>query len=260
MLITLTHIDTACVLLDINGYRIMVDPTLDRAGHLYYHGFGAVSRKTGNPAIKRSQLPPVDMVLLTHHQHKDNFDHEGRRYTSQIPLVFSTRAAAKAIPGIIGLSDWESREVATTLVPGLKITATPAQHHPWWIPGFVSGSVIGFIVETSIASNVIYITGDTVFFRGIVDVAKRFRVSTAIIHAGSVQFRYLTGFGKYTMGGRDLLRTARCLQPQRIIPVHFDGWTHFKEKKAVLRRVIESDEQICKKTIFPEAGIPMVIS
>jgi len=51
MKISITHIDTACILLDINGYKILTDPTLDNAGKLYYHGSGTFSRKTENPAI-----------------------------------------------------------------------------------------------------------------------------------------------------------------------------------------------------------------
>ncbi|WP_169749158.1 hypothetical protein [Flavihumibacter petaseus] len=45
-MITFTHIDTACVLLTIDGFTILTDPTLDAAGHWYHHGIGAFSRKT----------------------------------------------------------------------------------------------------------------------------------------------------------------------------------------------------------------------
>jgi L-ascorbate metabolism protein UlaG (beta-lactamase superfamily) len=80
MTINITHIDTACVLLEINGYKILTDPTLDKAGKLYYHGSGTFSRKTGDPAITIDQLHNVDLVLLSHHQHKDNFDNNGKKF------------------------------------------------------------------------------------------------------------------------------------------------------------------------------------
>lgn len=32
MNISVTHIDTACILLEIGGYRIVTDPTLDNRG------------------------------------------------------------------------------------------------------------------------------------------------------------------------------------------------------------------------------------
>lgn len=49
MNITLTHIDTACILLEINGYRILTDPTLDNAGKLYYHGSGGLAGRQETP-------------------------------------------------------------------------------------------------------------------------------------------------------------------------------------------------------------------
>jgi L-ascorbate metabolism protein UlaG (beta-lactamase superfamily) len=261
MNISITHIDTACILLDINGFKILTDPTLDRAGKLYYHGSGAFSRKTNNPAIDHTTLNNIDLVLLSHHQHKDNFDIKGKEFALTVPLILSTKPASKAIPRIIGLDDWESYAISTTKVRGLKITATPAQHHPWWIPEFISGKVIGFVIEFEGQENgVIYISGDTVFFKGIDDIAKRFKIDTGIFHVGSVQFRYLTGFGKYTMDSKDLLKSIHVLAPNRIIPIHLKGWTHFKENEDKLKEAIASNPVINKKTVFLQSGVPLLLS
>jgi L-ascorbate metabolism protein UlaG (beta-lactamase superfamily) len=86
MTINITHIDTACVLLEINGYKILTDPTLDKAGKLYYHGSGTFSRKTGDPAITIDQLHNVDLVLLSHHQHKGNFDNNGKKFRKSVTV------------------------------------------------------------------------------------------------------------------------------------------------------------------------------
>jgi len=245
--IMITHIDTACVLLEINGYRILTDPTLDKAGQYYYHGYGSFSKKTGDPAMGADELGHVDLVLLSHHQHKDNFDEAGKAFTMGVPLTISTVDAAVQLSHIFGLKEWETLYVPNLMVPGLRITATPAQHRPWWVPEVFSGKVIGFIIEFDGQDNgVIYISGDTVYFRGIEEVAQRYRIDTAIVHAGSVQFRYLTGFGRYTMDSSDLIRAARTLQPARLIPVHHKGWSHFKEKeKHLLKRLNAVPELAC---------------
>jgi L-ascorbate metabolism protein UlaG (beta-lactamase superfamily) len=261
MRITITHIDTACVLLDINGYIIMTDPTLDKGGKRYYHGSGSFSRKTGDPAISVDTIPPVDLILLSHHQHKDNFDHEGKKFTMAAPLVLSTKAAAKKVKGVKGLKAWEGFDIDTPKIHGLRITATPAQHHPWWVPGFLAGPVIGFIIEFyDQPDGVIYITGDTVYFRGIDEVAKRYKVDIGIFHVGSVEFRYLTGFGKYTMNGAGLLTAARMICPRKLIPIHTKGWSHFKESEQKLKARIDSDPFISRKTLFLEPGIPTILS
>ncbi len=54
------------------------------------------SRKTGDPAITIDQLHNVDLVLLSHHQHKDNFDHNGKKFAQSVPLILSTKPAEKS--------------------------------------------------------------------------------------------------------------------------------------------------------------------
>ncbi len=256
MEVNITHIDTACILIEINGYRILTDPTFDGGGDFYYHGFGAVSKKTGFPAMDPADLGRVDLVLLSHHQHHDNLDFKGRDFVLGHDQVLSTKSAAKEMQHIIGLSNWQTYAVDTELLGNLRITAVPAQHRPWWIPEFISGKVIGFVIEFEQQQNgVIYISGDTVYFDGIPKVAKRFNVDIGIFHAGSVQFRYLTGLGMYTMDGRQLLRAARDIMPRVILPIHRNGWTHFKEKETDLQRILASDPVISARTIFLAPGL-----
>src|SRR5688572_4875890 len=106
MKVIITHIDTACILLEINGYRILTDPTLDRAGKLYHHGYGAFSRKLGTPALESADLTNIDLVLLSHHQHKDNFDTKGKEFALKIPNIISTVPASKTMNNVIGLNNW----------------------------------------------------------------------------------------------------------------------------------------------------------
>ncbi|HEX6182046.1 MAG TPA: MBL fold metallo-hydrolase, partial [Chitinophagaceae bacterium] len=129
------------------------------------------------------------------------------------------------------------------------------QHHPLWLPEFFSGPVIGFIIEFDGQDNgVIYISGDTVYFKGIEDVGRRYTIDIGIFHVGSVQFRYLTGFGRYTMNSKDLLKAVNILNPRKVIPIHYTGWTHFKEDPQSLRTVLASNASINDKTIFLKPG------
>lgn len=174
---TITHIDTACVLLNINGYKILTDPTLDKAGGWYHHGFGSFSKKTSDPHLGQVDLEGIDLVLLSHHQHKDNFDGAGKAFTAKVPLVLSTRAASRVLSNAVGLEPWEEYPVSTNKVQGLRITATPAQHHPRWLPGFFSGPVIGFIIAFEGQKHgVWYLSGDTVYFKSIEEVGRKYAI------------------------------------------------------------------------------------
>jgi L-ascorbate metabolism protein UlaG (beta-lactamase superfamily) len=254
MKMTITHIDTACMIIDINGFRIMTDPVLDDPGKLYHFGYGSMSRKLNKPAIMADKVGHIDMVLLSHHQHQDNFDDKGKEFTKSVPLVISTVNAGKKLSNAIGLQPWQAYEVNTDKVPGLKITATPGKHHPWWLPEFFSGTVTGFIIEHDHQpEGVVYITGDTVLFSGLNTLADKFKIDLAILHLGSVRFPYLTGLGKYTMNAADGVQLATQIGARRVMPIHTSGWTHFKESKEKARNTLENST-LADKVIWLKTG------
>ena len=259
MKLRITHIDTACCLLEIGGSHILTDPALDPPGGLYHHGFGAFSRKTSTPAILHESLPEPDLVLLSHDQHKDNLDREGRSLLGRCGKILSTAAAAGRLRNCAGLNNWESAEHTLKDGSRLRITATPAQHHPWWLPEFFSGPVIGFMLEHERFGKPLYISGDTVYFSGIADIRRRWQPGLALLHVGSAQFRYLSGPGRYTMNARDYSRSVRTLAPETAIPIHNGGWTHFRENNASLAKALEAQPDVDKCTRFLEPGVALEI-
>lgn len=256
MPIQITHIDTACCLIEIDGFKILTDPVLDVAGGYYHHGWGTISKKTSSPIIEKKELEGVELVLLSHPQHKDNFDKNGKAFSKQVPLILSTPKIEKKWSNGKGLRPWESHHIQLPNGKKLTITATPAQHHPGWLPKFFSGHVIGFVLELSGTKECVYITGDTVYFKGIETVAKRFpRISLAIIHLGGVQFRYLTGTGQYTMDASGFVRTIQSVLPALAIPIHNDGWTHFKENDTHLKQVLKNKPELTNNVLFLKRGV-----
>ena len=116
--------------------------------------------------------------------------------------------------------------------------------------------MICFVIEFDGQENgVIYISGDTVYFKGIDEVAQRFKVDIGIFHVGSAQFRYLSGFGQYTMDSKDLLKAVDVIQPNTIVPIHYKGWTHFKETTTALTNAISANTTVKNKTTFLSSGV-----
>ncbi len=244
MKIIVTHIDTACCLIEIGDFKILTDPTLDNSGKFYHHGFGAISKKTDNPKLDQISLNSIDLILLSHPQHKDNFDTKGRELAKSAPIILSTKKIEKDYPNGKGLQPWDDYEIKLPNGGNLKITATPAQHHPSWLPKFISGEVIGFVIQHSELSEIIYISGDTVYFDGIGEIATKFKnINYALIHVGSAQFRYLTGLGKFTMDSKGFVKTINTLKPKLAIPIHNGGWSHFKENdKGILTELSKTND------------------
>ena len=75
---------------------------------------------------------------------------------------------------------------------------------------------------------VLWISGDTVLYRGVREVADRFRVDTALLHLGGVRFP-VTGPARYTMTARDAVELCGVIEPRTAIPIHYEGWKHFAE-------------------------------
>ncbi|GAA0458724.1 MBL fold metallo-hydrolase [Paractinoplanes deccanensis] len=219
--LSITHIGGPTTLLELGGVRLLVDPTFDAPGRRYSFGWGTSSRKTAGPALPAASLGPLDGVLLTHDQHADNLDDAGRALLSSAPTVITTVAGGRRL-GATGLAPWESAHVGD-----VEVTATPSRHGPWWSVPIV-GPTTGFALRPRGSSAVVWISGDTVLFPGVLQVADRFDVETAILHLGKVQFG-LTGPARFTMTGRDAAALCDRIRPRRIVPVHYEGWSHFRE-------------------------------
>jgi L-ascorbate metabolism protein UlaG (beta-lactamase superfamily) len=252
MAVTFTHIDTACFLLDINGYRIVTDPVFDAPGRFYMFGWGTASRKRSTPALQPSQLGKVDAVLLSHDQHQDNLDVAGRAFLAQVPLVLSTVPAARRIKGVTPLTEWQSYDIASH---NIRVTATPAQHTGLRLLNPIAGKVIGFVLEWPEQRNgVYYISGDTVFFDGIRQVAKRFpMIDAAMLHTGRAGFPYLTGPLPYTFTAKGAVTALSVLKPRRFIPVHCTGWWHFREAQGHAAAVY-AKAGLAAELVCPEPG------
>ena len=109
---------------------------------------------------------------------------------------------------------------------------TPARHGPAGIEP-LSGDVIGFVLSSNApGSRPIYITGDTVWFDGVAEVARRFPAGVVLPFAGAAQTR---GPFHLTMDTNDTIETARAFPDATIVPVHTDGWAHFKQSAGDLR-------------------------
>lgn len=235
MKVTITHIDTACILININGFKILTDPTLDKKDSFfpqYVSGPLAFSKKYINPALSIDEIGKIDLVLLSHDQHSDNLDKNGKAFIKTVPLVLSTKDAVKRLKNdnTIGLNNWQEYYIKNEKINQLKITAIPAQHTNIKKLDSIMGKVLGFTIEWEGQKNgCIYISGDTVLFEGIYELEKKKKIDVAILHLGAGAFPYLKKNLRVTMNGEEAITTTILLNPNVVIPIHYEGWWHFKQ-------------------------------
>lgn len=223
----ITFIGGPTALLEYAGLRIVTDPTFD-APQIYEDPDETTLVKTTGPAIAREDLGTVDLVLLSHHGHKDNLDWEGLELIAQGIPTLSTRQAADDLFGgsVVGLDNWESYDFGS-----VTITAMPALHGP---PGSepMVGPVIGFMLESP-GEPTIYVSGDNASLPLVEQIADRFApVDIALLFAGAARVAEIDA--DLTLNSTDAATAARLLGARLVVGLHTEDWTHFSHSRSQL--------------------------
>ncbi|XRQ09917.1 MBL fold metallo-hydrolase [Actinomadura welshii] len=242
--LTMQFIGNATTLLRCGPFTLLTDPNFLHRGQRAYLGKGLFSRRLKDPALRIDELPQLDAVVLSH-LHGDHWDRVANAKLDRGLPVVTTPAAARRLQGrhrfrhATGLRTWESH----TLVKDgalLRITAMPGRHAPGparlLLPP-VMGSLLEFGPATGDVQFRLYITGDTLMYDGIQQIARRNRdIDLAILHMGGTK---LPGGLIVTMDaaqGADLLETIR---PANAVPVHYDDYTVFSSSLDDFRRELD---------------------
>jgi L-ascorbate metabolism protein UlaG (beta-lactamase superfamily) len=238
MEVRFTHIGGPTLLIEAGGWRLLTDPTFDPAGGKYRFGWGTGSEKTTGPAIPPDQLGQIDAVLVSHDHHDDNLDPAGRELLPSLGEVITTVPGAKRLGGKAqGLEPWATTRLESPDRPTIEITATPCRHGP---P--LSRPIVGHVIGFSLAwegqqHGALWISGDTVLYPGVREVADRIDVGTAVLHLGCVQFP-VSGPFRYTMNAAEAVELCGQIRPHTAIPIHYEGWKHFREGRDGIERAL----------------------
>jgi L-ascorbate metabolism protein UlaG (beta-lactamase superfamily) len=125
--VRITHIGGPTTLLEVEGWRLLTDPTFDPPGRRYTFGWGSSSRKLTGPAVAATDLGPIDAVLLSHDHHGDNLDDAGRALLPSAGAVLTTVSGARRLGGNArGLQPWATTRLEAPGRRSMEVTATPA--------------------------------------------------------------------------------------------------------------------------------------
>lgn len=233
---SLQFIGNATVLLEWHGFTLLTDPNFVHAGEKVPIGYGLTTTRQRDPALEIEDLPPIDLVVLSHY-HGDHFDQVAEeRLDRSLPIVTTPEAAntlsGKGFENARPLETWESHEVAHE--GGLvRITAMPGRHAPAALTialPEVMGSLLEFWSSRSDAmagqaDMRLYITGDTLMYEGLREIPERHpQIDIALLHLGGTRVMGLT----VTMDADQGVELMRTVRPQLAIPIHYDDYDAFK--------------------------------
>ena len=184
----LTYIGQATVLIQVAGCNILTDPIFsDRASPFRFAG----PRRVRPPGLALDQLPPIDIVLLSHN-HYDHMDLPSlrglqRRWAPQVVTGLGNGAylAGRGLPGAIELDWWDSCRPRT----GVEVSYVPAQH--WSARSLGDRRRMlwgGHVVRTATAT--LYFAGDTGFGPHFAEIGRRFAPDVALLPIGAYEPRW----------------------------------------------------------------------
>ena len=224
-------IGTATVLLRYAGFTVLTDPNFLHSGEHVHLGYGLRSKRKTDPAINIEELPPLDLVVLSH-MHEDHFDREVEHKLDKfIPIVTTPQAAAalkkKGFKSTYALKTWQTL-IAVKGDAQLRITSMPGKHAPGPLSKLlpsVMGSMLEFQLPAGNTSMRLYITGDTLLNEQLKEIHQRYpEIDLALFHLGGTRI-----FGiMLTMDGKQGAEAIKIIAPRTVIPIHFNDYPVFK--------------------------------
>ena len=199
----------------------------------------------------------MDAVLLSHDHHGDNLDPAGRALLPSAGVVVTTASGARRLGGSArGLEPWQATRLESPGRAPIEVTATPCRHGPPLSHPIV-GDVVGFALRwDGQAHGALWISGDTVLYDGVRQVADRVDVGLALLHLGGVRFP-VSGPLRYTMTAREAVELVGLLRPDVAIPIHYEGWKHFREgRDAIERELAGAPQDVRRRIRWLELGVP----
>ena len=235
-------IGTATVLIRYGGFTILTDPNFLHQGEYVRLGYGLRSRRLTSPAISFEELPPYDLVLLSH-LHEDHFDRRVEKLLDRGTTIVTTRDAAESLEKkgfrrSIGLATWQELSFTKGGVK-LRITSMPGRHGPVLLSSLLP-SVMGSMLEFMQAGQVLlrlYITGDTLVIDELQEIRRRYAyLDQAILHLGGTRALGIL----VTMDGRQGLELLKLLKPKLAIPIHYNDYTVFKSTLSEFQQEVKA--------------------
>jgi L-ascorbate metabolism protein UlaG (beta-lactamase superfamily) len=222
-------IGNATVLLRVAGFTILTDPTFIHKHEQTWLGGGLHTTRLIDPAIELADLPPLDLVLLSHF-HGDHFDQVAERDLDRtLPIVTTPQSAndleERGFTNCIPLDVWESLDVEQGPAR-LRITATPARHGPRMVD-FALPDVMGSVLDVTTADggvSRIYITGDTLVIDELREIPRRFPdIDIALLHLGGTRVLGIL----VSMDAKQGVEAMRIVDPALAIPIHYNDYDVF---------------------------------
>ena len=246
--VALTWIGHASFLVQFTDLNVLIDPNF--ANWLF------LLKRIKRCGLRIEDLPPIDLVLLTHahfdHFHKPTLRRLPRPKIGVMPWGVGDLALNLGFERVIELEWWESfshKDWKVTLVPSKHWGArTLRDHHRGYG---------GFMIEHQ--GRRIYHAGDSAYFHGFKEIGRRLPPQIALLPIGAY---HPASFRRVHMGPDQAMKAFKHLGADFLVPMHYGAFRlSFEDMEEPPRWLIDiaQREGLTNQVRILEEGLPTVL-
>jgi L-ascorbate metabolism protein UlaG (beta-lactamase superfamily) len=210
-----TFIGHSSFFLQIGGQNVVIDPNFAR--------WLFVLKRLRVPGLRIRDLPPIDLVLVTHahfdHLHRPSLRaiaRHSRNLGDRAPLIIVPRHLHDLVSDlgfreIIELDWWEEFRH-----DHVKVTHVPSRHWGARVVHDMHRGYGGYVLSASRHS--VYHAGDTAYFSGFQEIGKRLHPELALLPIGAY---HPPSFRNVHTNPSDALQALLDLGARWMIPMHY---------------------------------------
>lgn len=211
----LTFIGHASFFLQIGGENVIIDPNFAR--------WLFVLKRLRKPGVKIDDLPPIDLVLITHahfdHLHRPSLRslvHQTKQWRGSAPTIVVPEhvfdlVADLGFRDVVELNWWNSYRHR-----GVTITHVPARHWGARVLRDAHRGYGGYVLRDGRHS--VYHAGDTAYFSGFREIGQRLGPQIALLPIGAYN---PPSFRNVHASPADATRAFLDLNSRWMVPMHY---------------------------------------
>ena len=245
--VAITWIGHASFLIQFTDLNVLVDPNF--ANWLF------LLKRIKRSGLKIEDLPPIDLVLLTHahfdHFHKPTLRRLPHPKIAVMPWGVGDLALNLGFERVLELKWWESFSHNDW-----KVTLTPTKH---WGARTLRDShrgYGGFVLEHQ--GRRIYHAGDSAYFHGFKELGRRMPPEIALLPIGAY---HPESFRRVHMGPDQAIKAFKDLRAQCLVPMHYGTFRlSFEDMEEPPRWLLAlaQEQSLTSNVRILEEGIPTV--
>jgi L-ascorbate metabolism protein UlaG (beta-lactamase superfamily) len=243
-------------LIKSNGFTILVDPVI--RGHASPVSFFG-KPFPGSDVYSLSDLPPIDLVLITH-DHYDHLHYESIRQLAGPVKYFCTSLGVAShlehwgvAPQKITEFDWRETK---SILPEIELTATPARHFSGRT--FKRGTTLWSSFVLKLHGHKLFLGGDSGYGNHFTEIGSKYGpFDIAILECG----QYGKSWPYIHMLPEETVMAAKDLNAAVLLPVHWGKFElAFHDWDDSIKRVTKAAEESNQSITTPLIGEPVILN